>query len=274
MVIEKYIDEYKYIFSEDSSYVSIWSEEEEIILMNLIRRVFNRDYSNNECVRLDSVSSSGSVTELILSKSPFYSFLLTNFLLINMGRLLDSANESEKSLLERFSSKTESYAEFSTLEDVISEKSLSNLLAVSCVIRDLKNRVLLIRRNYSTGIADGFLSVSVTGSVEGVDLDFGDPVVSCCKRETEEELGFEFSPDCKFTLKKIVCGRKKLQPIALVDVVVPNLEDVTDSLKFCKGFSEENSEYIVVSSKEIGEFINSGKYQLTEAGRAHLETLI
>lgn len=271
MVYEKEMVEYECIHSEKSNFKSMFIEEERTLLIELIKRVFNKKFTNEKSVRLDAIELQDKMMVRI-SLSEFYDFLLSNFIALNMDKLMDNSSEIERGLILRFK-KILDNSKLECFDDIFNVDFLSNIIAVSCLIIDQNGQVLLTRRNNNVGIANGYLSVSVTGSVDDEDYNEKDPFVACCTREIKEELGFIIDKRCDVKIKKIVCGEKKLQPIVLIDVMVDDIERVIDSLKSCEGFNEENSKYFICDIDEVKTLIHSNQYNITEAGLSHLETL-
>lgn len=272
MIYEKEIINYVCVHSDRIAYHSLFDEQEKNLLVDLIKKVFNRNFANEKSVRLDGIDYNSNM-KISISLLEFYDFLVTNFAVLNMDKLLNNANLVERALLLRLKDAIDNAA-IKEFDDICKHQFLSNIIAVSCLVKDKKGRVLLTRRNNNVGIANGFLSVSVTGSVDFFDFQSEDPFLACCEREIEEELGLSLGADSDIKLKKIVCGEKKLQPIALIDVIVDDIQLVVESLKKCQGFCEENSQYYICEFKEIKTMLESGQYNVTEAGLAHLESVI
>lgn len=271
MVFEKEIENYEYICEEKTSYTPIFDNDEQRALITLVKKVFNKNFTNEKSVRIDLINDIENTIHISISE--FYSFLISNFLLINKDKLMQEADEYEKKLICRFISQVNE-DDIKCFEDIYKVSYLSNIVAISCVITDKKGKVLITRRNNNVGIGNGFLSVSVTGSVDESDYTKNDPFVACCKREVKEELGFEIDDISKILVKKIVCGSLKLQPIVLIDVIVEDIQDVVEAIKKCDSFNEENSKYYICERKEVRVLIESKKYNLTEAGLTHLESLL
>ncbi len=271
MVFEKEIEKYEFIREEKTSYTPIFDKDEQSVLIALVKKVFNKNFTNEKSVRIDLIDDIEN--KIHISISDFYSFLISNFLSINKDKLINKADEYEKKLICRFISQVNE-DDISRFEDIYKVGYLSNIVAISCVITDKKGKVLITRRNNNVGIGNGFLSVSVTGSVDESDFMRSDPFVACCKREVKEELGFEIDDISKILVKEIVCGSLKLQPIVLIDVIVEDIQDVVETVKKCDGFNEENSKYYICEREEVRVLIESKKYNLTEAGLTHLESLL
>lgn len=272
MVFEKEILDYECVHNESSCYNSLFKTDEKEVLVKLAKTVFNRDFTNEKSVRLEDIEIDGNM-KVSVSLSEFYEFLVTNFSLLNMDKLLENASMVERNLLLRIKHTLDD-SSIKSFDDILHCQFLSNIIAVSCLIQDRKGNVLLTRRNNNVGIANGFLSVSVTGSVDYDDYCHNDPFVACCEREVEEELGYMVNKNSEIRFKKIVCGEKKLQPIALMDMMVDDIQEVVDALINCKDFEEENSSYYVCKAREVENMLNSGQYKTTEAGLIHLRSVI
>lgn len=273
MTFDLGIKKYDFIKNKETQYQSLFNLEEYSKLMILCKKVFNKEYVNGGSVRLDEIRVNQNHTRLVISQIKFYDFITSNFTLLNIEKLFKEANESEKHLLERLMNRYENEGKANDISSVLSKTYLSNPLAVSCLIKDKVGRFLLTKRNGFVGISNNFYSTTVTGSVDNNDFKTKDPVINCCIREIAEELAYTVNPE-DVNFYSIVTGVNKLQPIALTNILVDNLETIVRTLKEYSGFNEENSAYYIVSASELKEIINNKRAMMTEAARTHLEGAI
>lgn len=274
MIFEKNLCGYEYIKSKNTNFSSIYNEEDKNILIDLIKRTYNKNFTNGKAVRIDNIKEESKM-KLYISKSEFYEFLLSNFILLNYNKLDQNASQKEKDLLKKTKARMGSNP-IKKFDDLFKYNFLSNILAVSALIMDRKGKILLVLRNNQVGISNGFLSVSVTGSVDDKDYLADDPVLSCCFREIKEELSYDIEGEVlDLNFKKIVFGENKLQPIALVDILVDDVEKIRlSATKYIKDFNLENSKLMICDKKKLEKILSSKKYKLTEAGLNHLESIL
>lgn len=258
---------------DTSSFSQAGGSECQAQLVRLAERITGARYVNDSCVRLEQIrcNGNGAVT-LRMSEIRFFDFVSSNLILCNIDRVLDEAVGKECDALEALVSEHGHAGIPISVEDILSRHYLSNALAVSCFIIDVDGRCLLTRRNNRTGIGNGCLSVSVTGSMEPSDLISENPIIACCARECAEELAFEVTPE-EAEVAGIVCGTTKLQPVAVVTVLVDSIKAVIEGIECAMDFSDENDGYIVCGRDELRMLLDDDNMHMTEAGRAHLEML-
>lgn len=273
MILFEPFDRYEYEVIDMAGFSQAGDAECQAPLVHLEERITGTRYANNPCVRLEQIrcDGNGAVT-LRMSEIRFFDFVSSNLILCNMNRALDEAIDAECDALEALVSEHRHAGIPISVEDILNRHYLSNALAVSCLIIDDDDRCLLTRRNSRTGIGNGFLSVTVTGSMEPSDLISENPIIACCARECAEELAFEITPE-KAEVTGIVCGITKLQPVAVVTVHVDSIKAVTEGIECATDFSNENDGYIVCGRNELRMLLDDGSMCMTEAGRAHLEML-
>ena len=260
----------QYIRQAGASYHSLFTVEECDILVNLCKRVFRREYTNEGAVRLEKCEHDGTVTTLTLSPVNFYVFLTSTFLLFSAEKIMKEANEREQALIVRLKEQHRKSRPIRTLQDLLAQDCLSNVLAVSCLLRDRRRRSLITKRNGVVGISNNFYSTTVTGSVDHTDMKADDPLVNCCVRETAEELGIALDP-AAIRIHTIAAGTRKLQPIVLADAVVEDLDAVLETIRQYKDFSLEHSHCAVVPAEGLRQLLADEHAQITEAARTHLE---
>ena len=110
---------------------------------------------NGDCLRLEGIDISFKEVILKVSKTDYYSLLATN--LSNKGFLTDY--------------------------DVIGNSTLSNNLAVSVLIRDVKDELLLVERSSKVAVGSSMLSVSVTGGLDYIENVDENIILTTVKKE-------------------------------------------------------------------------------------------
>ena len=255
--------------AEHSSFSSPYNEKEKQLIAEIFRGNRKIDLFNGENVRLEAVRSKGNSTELILSRARFFDFISSNMLLLNYEKWLPHTAEAEKQLIEREKRLFDADGSPTCFDDILRRTYLSNILAVSVMLSDQEGNYLLTRRNASVAISSEMMSVAVTGSLDDTDFQQYNPVTSCVIRETLEELGLTLD-ESSITVKKIVAGEKKLQPILLCDAVVPgSLIDVKTVIENGQSYTAENSELIVVTKNRLPKLLRECRF--TEAAMKHIE---
>lgn len=258
--LNAYNQQYKKL--NQTTYKSFFNADDQKTLIGLIERISNKKFINDPAVRLEGCIQSSESTTLTLSKTHFYDFLISNYLKYNFDKFARYADEKENSLLMKFKQQIDSYT-FVDFQSILKNDYLSNILAVSVLIIDKNSNVLLVKRNHSVGISNGFISTSATGSVDMEDFNSDDPILNCAKRETKEELNYELQD---LELISLVCGYNKIQPIALVNAYVNDVDEIISNVG--DGFSLENDTIISMKSTELINILNNNN--MTEACNEHL----
>lgn len=190
---------------------------------------------NGDCLRLEGIDISFKEVILKVSKTDYYSLLATN--LSNKGFLTDY--------------------------DVIGNSTLSNNLAVSVLIRDVKDELLLVERSSKVAVGSSMLSVSVTGGLDYIENVDENIILTTVKKEIQEELGLDVISD-NVKVCGLFIGLKKLQPIILCDV---KLDYSFDSLVLKPNEEIKN---IHITSKDC--LVNYfSDYNMSEATMFHLK---
>lgn len=242
--------------SNTTEFISPYSEKEKEAILNcLIDEKAN--ITNEINIRLDSIDELDEKIELQLSRTSFYDLLTTN-LSVNCNI---QTTDKVKNLFTKD-------GQPKTIENLLSRNYLSNALAVSVLIRDKNGYYLFSKRNSKVAISPNITSVSVTGAVNDKDFEKQNPILSCVKRETYEELGLILT-DEQINIKMIVAGEKKLQPVVLCDVIIQNdLTEITKKANDNKKYLEENTRLSIVPSGELLQFLKCNK--MTEAAIEHV----
>lgn len=236
------------------------------------KKVFGKNFTNGTCVRLDGCIPGTGRTTLKISQVHFFDFLLTNYLYMNYKKIADAVSGEEKRQVDAFYHSLETGSGVVSFQGIIEKKQLSNIFAVSCIVSDGEN-FIITKRNNNVGISNNFFSTTVTGIIDDADFGSVDPVLSCCNRELKEETGFDVGV-ADMVFSRIVCGDDKIQPIALVDVKVENVDNVVNSIKKHKGFFEESSGFFLYSKNEIIALLENNNALMTSAARTHLSIAI
>lgn len=98
-----------------------------------------------------------------------------------------------------------------SIQEALENRSMANALAVSVLLRDETNRVLIVRRSANVAVASGLFAASVSGTIACEDLDDAQPLERGARRELSEELSL-FIAD--FDTSVILMPKQKMQPVA------------------------------------------------------------
>lgn len=191
---------------------------------------------NGGCLRLEGIDISSKEVILKVSKTDYYSLLATNL----------------------------NNKDFLTDYDVIGNPTLSNNLAVSVLIRDAKDELLLVERSSKVAIGSSMLSVSVTGGLDYVlDVEANQGIIyTTVKNEVQEELGMDVASE-ELEVCGLFIGLNKLQPILVCNIKL-NCSFARVNLKL----NDEIERVHIVSKSDLSRYFS--EFHMTEATRFHL----
>lgn len=269
MVFKKKIDDKFMVIKKNiSSFQLPYDSKEKEYIANIYKGNREIDLFNGINVRLENIYDDEENTIFVISKIEFFDFIATNMLFINHEKWKNGASIERMNILNKGVKKLNEDGWPNDFFDIISRNYISNILAVSVLIRDKEENYLLVKRNYNVAISRGMMSVSVTGSLDGEDYDEINPIISCVVRETKEELGLILENN-QVHVNMIVAGEKKLQPIVLCDVVVEqNLHHFVENINMDR-FLKENIEFVIVKKNKLSCILN--EYTFTEAASEHIQ---
>lgn len=256
------------IKSYESEFKSPYCEKEKEIIIDIFRGNRNITIFNGINVRLDSIKEMHGSVELQLSKTFFYDLVTTNLLINNYDSWIEKADKKKANILAKEKNLFDRDGSPHSLEELLLRDYLSNAIAVSVLIYDEEGYYLFTTRNSSVAISSSIASVSATGAVDDYDFNTSNPIISCVKREVEEELGLVLEDD-QVKIKMIVAGEKKLQPIVLCDVKVKeSISDIVKILHENGKYLSENLSLNIVPRDELSSFLKHN--ELTEAATEHV----
>lgn len=250
-------------------------EQDREPLMDAYRAYKNGRLFNAETVCINAISRNEQKDpEIHICKGDFYSFVLSNLIALDTGGftaflmrspqwsyLLDTVQKMQETAHGRT---------FRSLKEMVNSRYFTNTLAVSMLLTDDDGYALLTQRTSSTILSQDFFGVTATGSVDGGDYASDNPILTCAKRELKEELNIDL-PEEMFELKAIVCGKQKLQPIALVNAnVTGSLNVLLRDSASARDYHKEISHTIPMSRIAAEQFAEDAK--MTEAARYHIRS--
>lgn len=249
-------------------FCSPFSEREKQSIVNYFYGNTSDNLYNGVNVRLDQISEEKDATVFEISLINFYDLITTNLLLMNYQVWAQKANKKEKKLLLREVELYKKDGHPQNMIDILKRPYLSGATAISVMINDEQGNYLMVHRNQQVAISKGMMSVAITGAVDETDFVCVDPILSCVIRETREELGLSIHED-DISVRMIVAGKNKLQPIILCDIHSnTHIRQLIQSAREIGCYAEENNDLVCVSKHELTSILE--KYRVTEAAEAHI----
>lgn len=225
----------------DSTFSSLFNEVE---IRNLVDRYYGGKYLfNGLCFRLEGIEENLNTVVLKVSKTDFYSLLVTNLLNCKLG-IVRSRGVTD--------------------DTVLSDVCFSNNLAISVLVVDSLGNMLLAKRTKGVAIGSEVYSTSVTGSFDYVDNVDTDLLFNLVSKEMMEELGISLDLGT-LEVQGLYIGDDKLQPVLLCKV---RLGVAFESLEL-KGVDTlvEVDKFLVVSSEDFKSCLD---LELTQVARFHI----
>lgn len=234
-------------------------------------------FFNNKVVRLEKIENKDDKIQLTLSLIDFFDFLIINIISAQLEGFVQYLKEKgtystlcdEIESLKNYRKDMLQVTDFTSL---ITEGHSSNALAISVLLTDERGDYLLSQRSLKTGIGEMMHSVTATGAVDEDDYHSVDVIRNCVIRELKEELNLCVD-EKDLKIASIVAGKKKLQPVAIVNGRVKGrfselLESVNDAVDY-----NLEVQKLIISDKEKLETIFHNK-NFTEAIEYHLKSAI
>lgn len=191
------------------------------------------------CVRLDRIEP-----QVELSKVGFFDLVTTNLTAFSINMPVSGIARSlgalrrwlgvRESLHQAKRSICSPRGRPESVEDVLSNRSLANVLAVSMLLVDDDQCALIVRRSEHVAVASGEFAATASGTVSTADLEASDPIQVAAERELREETGIS-TPEV-FS-REVLIPKQKMQPVASFlgrvqgkwDEHLPTLRDAEDS---------------------------------------------
>lgn len=187
---------------EESPFTNPMSPEEREAAARLHTSSGGTHPFNGGAVRLDAVEGDGhGGLELTISRVEFFDFLSTNY-----ARTERRSRTTGKKRRERV-----------TCRDILADRSLANIIAVSLVIEDSEGVIGIAKRSKGVHVSSGSYCATVTGSLDHADFQESDPFAQCTRREALEELNLVVPEP---HLDGLVISRQKLQPVLMYSAVL------------------------------------------------------
>ena len=241
-----------------STFERFYTEREE---EQIVKKLYNQHTFNGDSVRVEHVEVKGDKALVVISPSKFYQ-LLTTTLIVNRNtdELPPKAREYQSKVGD----------DLGSIEKVLANKLLSNDTTVSVMVKDREGNYLLARRGAKVAVGTSLLSTTVTGSVDGDDIDEENPIKNAVIREVEEELHIQ-PEDIEVEIIGIFMGDIKLQPVFICNATYNGVFD-DEWLDNSMGLSDENKYFNKLTPEELSNY-RVARGRLTEAGVFHLDII-
>lgn len=261
---------------DKTQFKKILSDEERDILVNLFCSRNNSNPYNDPAIRLDKVAlENDSILNIKISSVNFFDFLATNLSIypsnthvISKWSLINSIIKwaGAFSIIDRLKIEIKKYPNPSSIHDALSIKPLANIITVAILLEDSTGRVGIVRRSISVAISSGQFSVTAAGTPTASDFDSENPIISCAKRELQEELNIT---GVDFNFDGLVISKQKMQPVFMLSAKLGTTwEDIYPSIVSARDFKFEVQNIIVLSPEKALSMIH--KVTMTDASAYHI----
>ena len=255
---------------EKEKFINVFKEEEQ---KQLLAHSTGKKIFNGDMVRLTKVDNNVCYVQEI----KYFDFLTTNLVFKPASSRLLSPKDAlwhmlfdeefriRNKLENRLKSKVAWYGKLKSFNEVLRVNEFANAIATSVVLRDNKDRILIVRRGDKNVVSSGIFAVSATGSIKVKDLDDKNPFVYAGCREVIEELNLEV----KLKVKDIIIVRQKYQPVVLMEgKIEQSFNELVEIIKKAKDYNDENTKMYAVPSKEVRGVVR--KYKFTDTSTYQL----
>ena len=244
-------------------------EQEKLLIHSRSKQLFNGDM-----IRLCAIENN----IIYVQKIKYYDFLTTNLVLFPSNAKLLTPKDSiwhflyDKEFREcvalenKFKASISWYGKLDSFNSVIKVNKLANAIAISVLISDRNDNLIIAKRGEKNAISSGNYAVTSTGSLDIIDLNSENPFIEAGKREVKEELGFT---DIELVIREIIIVKQKLQPVVLMDGRINSeFDEYVTSINCSRDYYNENkSLYLIPREKILGivkgyRFSDTSIYQL------------
>lgn len=249
----------------ETSFNSPFTEEE---ILELVHSEKGKYVFNGKCIRLENCD----VDKCQLGMVGFFDFLSTNLTLLPASKNTQSIRLSlfnlfftdetqhQYEMMLRMRDTVKQYGKLDSFDKVLGINELANIIAISVLLMDRDNNILLIQRGTRVVVSSGNFAVSSAGSLSEEDMEAVNPFLNCATREIKEELNLEVK-DLHVT--ELVISKQKLQPVVLVKGRIDGLfTDVTEYMISAEDFNVENEHAFSVQRGNIVDMLHH--YQFTD----------
>lgn len=265
MKIEMVQDKFENIYKKE--------EQKQLLAHSSGKKLFNGDM-----VRLLKVDKNTCYVQ----KIKYFDFLTTNLVYrpasskllapkdVLWHMIFDEEFRARNKLENKLKAKVAWYGPLKTFDDVLRVQEFANAIAISVILRDKDDNVLIVRRGRKNAISSGTFAASATGSLTKEDFTKKDltkenPFVLAGCREVKEELDLEV----KLLIKEIIIVKQKYQPVVLLEGKVDkSFKELKEKIKRAEDYNDENTGLYSVPSKKIKGVVR--KYRFTDTSTYQL----
>lgn len=210
-----------------SNFILPISEHEQEILVKFYTLRNDVKLFNGISVRLDDlqfVDEQKKEVTASISKVGFFDFISTNLTVYPSNEPVHSLQKQFVSILrsinsfgiiQQVSSEVHKNGRPTNVKDVLQNRNLANIIAVSVLIIDSHGKVGIVKRTKKVAISSGNYGSTCAGTVSEADFVEDNPFTACAIREVKEELNLTIQ---QLQFDGIVIPKQKMQPIFLYHV--------------------------------------------------------
>jgi 8-oxo-dGTP pyrophosphatase MutT (NUDIX family) len=171
-------------------------------------------------------------------------------------------------LLDQVISEVKRVGEPTNVNDVLQNRALANIVAVSVLIVDREGKIGIVKRTKEVAISSGSYGMACAGTVNEADFASDDPFLSCVCRELQEECNLTVVPD-DIQFDGIVVPTQKMQPIFLYRVeLAQTWEERFPSMLAAKDYAFETDSLYAVPVAESVRF--AAQARMTDTAAYHI----
>ncbi|MDD3340882.1 MAG: hypothetical protein PHN72_01585 [Bacilli bacterium] len=263
------LNEIDYYIKQNTTFKSIFDNTDKEKLIEIYyRNKQNSNVFNGVSTRLDKIILNKQNCILEISKVNYFDLITSNMLYFKPNQWLDNClSEDELNFCKNKIGEIRGVIEgHKKLEDIINNENISNIMAVSVLIEDMDGKIGITKRTSNVSMSSGFVSTSVTGSVDGENYLDDNPLIHCVNKEVFEELGLKIN---QIELKGLAISKTKLQPIFLFNAKLDDTwENVIQKMKSAKDYKKEIEKFSIVSISDIPGLLTNN--ELSDATRYHI----
>ena len=274
---------YELKLKDNLAYKRISERDVEYIEKDIVEKIIEawKDFKNGTVfnsanIRLEDVCFNEKQVELVIGHTRFYDFLISNIIRQQFDGFKEFIIKSNIKEGKEIINELEHYfssikGNFNSFQELIRKGNMPNAIAVSVLVMDKNDNVMLVKRSSKVAIGKNLYSVTATGAAGEPDFEDDNPIKHCALRELKEELNLKLSTSDLY-IKAIVAGKNKMQPIAIVDAIVPfNLEKIKIEKDAAFDYKFEVDKVFICKKDEIKNTLIQQKF--TEAAVYHLESI-
>ncbi|MBA4496561.1 NUDIX hydrolase [Paenactinomyces guangxiensis] len=260
---------------ETSNFLSPISEYEREILVKLHAARNGSNPHNGTSIRLDGLTSVSNDKQQVtahISKVGFFDFIATNLTaypanapILSFRSQVAAAVRSFRSfgIIQQVVNETQKYGQPTKVEDVLENRSLANIIAVSILIIDSTGRIGIVERTTRVAVSSGNYGATCAGTVSNVDFDCENPFLSCSLREIKEELNLDLE---SLNFDGIVVPKQKMQPIFLYHASIDQTwEELLPVIQEARDISFETQAFYAVPVDQAITFASHSRMTDTAA---------